>query len=277
MRHVAWIVLAAAALWLAAPAAAEEFPVWWSPALGIESLEEIDAMLDSPFAREEVSNVFRNTIADDKVIHDEDYAVDCRSHVLLVRTRFIPYRPGDEFDRIGMHCFILDALSQAQPAKVSYVQDFELTPAALDILPPLMRPFAECGYRNQALIANRDGVAWTDFDRASRDLYYRVSRAERTGAVLVIGGETWTVELDLLARADFNGDGIQDLLIRTGETYDRYPRAVFPHLFLVVRGGKDPPYRIAWEFGVNSSTYRLCGGRGYRFVNPSEPLFQDPE
>ena len=31
-----------------APAHAEEFPVWWSPSLGLESLDDIDAMLDAP-------------------------------------------------------------------------------------------------------------------------------------------------------------------------------------------------------------------------------------
>ncbi len=268
-----WIALAAV-VWLAGPAAAEEFPVWWSPALGIESLDDIDAMLAAPFAREQVSRVRRNTILDHRVIHDEDYAVDCRSHVLLVRTKFIPYRPGDEFDRIGMRCFILDALSRARPATVSYVVDFELSPAALGILPPLMRPWAECGYRNQALIANRDGVAWTDYDGSSLYPSYRYLSAEASGSRLIVGAERWAVELDLLARADLNGDGTQDLLIRTSETYAGYPTTLFPHLFLVLRDGLDSPLRIAWEFGVSALIYIRCKGLAAR---PVEPQFQDRE
>ena len=276
MRTAALAAMALAMLWLAAPAVAEEIPVWWSPALEIESLDDIDAMLDAPFSREQVSNVRRNTIADDKVIHDEDYAVDCRSHVLLVRTRFIPYRPLSEFDHIGLPCFVLDALSRAQPASVSYVEDFELAPAALDILPPLIRPLGVCGYRDHALIANRDGIGWTEFNQTNADPYYRVSSAVRAGSALVVGAEGWTARIDLLARADLNGDGTQDLLLRADERNTRRT-TVFPRLFLIVRDGSEAPSRIAWEFGVSSLTYLLCEERGYRFVKPSEPPFEQPE
>ena len=45
--------LGLAAGYLSAPAgAAERYPVWWAPEIGIESLDEIDALLAEPFPEE---------------------------------------------------------------------------------------------------------------------------------------------------------------------------------------------------------------------------------
>jgi hypothetical protein len=85
MRLGGWIALAAAsALWLAAPAAAQEVPVWWSPTLGIESLGDIDAILDEPFAAQEVRRMFRVRVINNSGVTDEADAIGGRALIRLV-------------------------------------------------------------------------------------------------------------------------------------------------------------------------------------------------
>ena len=115
MRLGGWIVLAAAAMGLAAPAAADEIPIWWSPTLGIESLDDIDARLDEPFAPDDFREVFRVEIKDNRATIHDDVAIDCRSLVRLVRAGYEPLRTVSFFRTFAERCFVFDALSRVRP------------------------------------------------------------------------------------------------------------------------------------------------------------------
>ncbi len=146
-----------------APAQSEEFPVWWSPTLGLESLDDIDAILDEPYAPEDVWEVIRIRIIDNKVEQSESVVTNCRSHIELVKDGFGVMVPKGEFQNLGSRCFALDALAGAKLTTISHFQNFSLGLDVLSIFPPMPRPNSKCSYLADVSDANRDGIAWNDY------------------------------------------------------------------------------------------------------------------
>ncbi len=60
------------------------------------------------------------------------------------------------------YCLALRALKRARPAETSYLRDFRFAQGALDYLPALINA-AGCKHLRPELLANRDGVPWSQF------------------------------------------------------------------------------------------------------------------
>ena len=262
----------------AASAAQEKFPVWWSPSLELESLDQIDAILDGLYPPED-QVVVTKYVGDDNTIPPlREVIQNCRDHIRLIEDGYEIFSfPSDALDlkrRYGDECFALDALSRAKPATSSFVNEFELNADALSLLPPLFRPVGSCGYLRSSWLANRDGRSWTEFRH--RDPYYAVEGVRPLSETeLEIDAEAWSVRVELYGRGDFNGDGREDLLLRTIDRFrDGFDES---HLFFLVRDGPTSTLRIAWEYGVYASTESGCLRLGYEFAFPSEKPWRGDE
>ncbi len=225
-----WIALAILAIalfiWGAArPAAvaAEEFPVWWSPKLELSSLENLPRRMERDFRPERwrvvgVPDDGEKTIVDDcKSLLSS--GLDLPSWFYLVDSEARPF-----YSELA-DCQALRRLGQVRPAKESYLQTFELGPQAPNILPNLFVDYRVRGYDGSlpcemlcdVELVLPDGRSWAD--AAPTPL---IETASPENMVLWSNGRG--IRVFVLARGDFNIDGLEDLLIKrhflSGPLYD---------------------------------------------------------
>lgn len=254
----------------AASIAQEELPVWWSPSLELESLDQIDTILNGLYPEEDQVVVRKFVREGNARLRLREVVQDCRTHIRLIEDGYeftFPWEALDSKRRYGDECFALDALSRAKPAASSFLSDFELNGEALSVLPPFFRPVGGCGYLRAAWLANRDGVSWAEFWH--RDPYYAVTGVRTLSETEIqIDAEHWSTHVELYGRGDFDGDGWEDLLMRTIDRFrDGFDGS---HLFLLVRDGPASNLRIVWEYGVYASKESGCKRLGFIFEIPDE-------
>ncbi len=99
----------------------------------------------------------------------------------------------------------------AKPSRVSYIKNFKLNEAALDLLPPSLS-FAPVGeLEERADEAERKGQSWKKFKPELKLL--------NKGAnwISVEEPDAARIELEIKAFGDFNGDGVEDVLLYKSE------------------------------------------------------------
>ena len=147
---LAWALCVCAGV-LSASAAAERYPVWWAPEIGIASLDEIDALLAKPFPEEFRHRLYKFDYGRGKwesPIVDRQPIEDC---VSLFEWLAAGYKWGaedrdyDGYHRAYPYCYTLRAIDRAKPAKESYVRNFVMDANALDYIPALLGPWGGGG------------------------------------------------------------------------------------------------------------------------------------
>jgi hypothetical protein len=95
----------------------------------------------------------------------------------------------------------------AKPSRVSNVQNFKLDESALDLLPPSLSftPFGEL--EEAADAAERQGRSWKKFKPGLK------IREKYTNQMTLEEPDEATIELEIKAFGDFNGDAIEDVLL----------------------------------------------------------------
>lgn len=101
-------------------------------------------------------------------------------------------------------CDLPQLILAAKPSRVSYVGSLKLDAAALDVLPPSVEAlnYDEDGMK----AAEAKGQSVRQFDPA-----LKVEKAE--GLHLVVANDDSRYDLEIVGYGDFNGDGIEDLLL----------------------------------------------------------------
>ena len=182
---------------------------------------------------------------------------------------------------MGVRCYALDALAKATPARTSYLRDFVLDAKAINILPVMVgRAASGCYDAEDYLAANRDALPWGIFlYHAGVGDQIRELRVIDGNRLDVAGGfsrkwgtelpadpdsewtteEIWTTTIQIYGRGDFNGDGLDDLLMRADTWGPRMQARM--RLYLVTRKRPEAVIRVAWEYGAAGSTgtHRVCG------------------
>ena len=105
-------------------------------------------------------------------------------------------------------CFIFEELRQAKPSQTSYVEDIKLNPELLSYLPAMVNPAASCDFLCRQHVANERRIPWRKFEVA-RFLDVKVDHEHRMDVLT----DTEHLTLEIMARGDFNDDGVQDLLL----------------------------------------------------------------
>lgn len=222
----ALVVAGAGAAW------AEEgpFPVRLNPALGLASADPaaIEARLKQPIPANEsmlpptdyvkFSEGWRSSeLPLEQLIVDKVRPVNCAQINALLGAGYVPWGVPVYLD----DCKALGLLTKASPSKTSFVRDFSMTRAAVDKLPVMLDTSTGVDRMCDELIANRRGVPWGRFDTiVDVDIYDKfvgIVSTEHSGERWREGEFEWLggarTRVEILAWADFDLDGIEDLLV----------------------------------------------------------------
>ncbi len=267
------------------------YPIWWSPELGIESLELIDVEFYKYFPRGHIfhldkyelkgtpTDILRDETRPElgyrlsfKKANIEERRIDnCRSLVEATDKGF----DVDHDNRYWVHvlsmraiysprCYAMVALKQAKPAKTSFLRDFELGQDVMTYIPSMIAMGWNCiDLIKYFLKENRDGVSWLDYFAEFYKKYdYRheitVLDANTVYVDLLYRQDnypesvTGTIKLTIYGRGDFNGDGLDDLLIKWDDVPSlRYgdPTVITSVVYVATRYERDDVLRVVDFFG----------------------------
>jgi hypothetical protein len=182
------------------------YPVWWSPALGFDSLEDIDRRLDEPLWNNlqggialEMSSIWRTRRAvagscrSLQKLTDEGYKTDSRNGAVIVEAHL-------------HHCRAIEALGRARPARVSFVRSFVMDRNAVDHLPSRIAHWT-CESLCQHVYTDQVIDPW----RHASNRPEAVEEEDETTIKVLDHDEYFRVRL--MGRADFDGDGVEDLMV----------------------------------------------------------------
>ena len=209
IAHRLCLIAAAAVLAACAPVAETgPYPVWWSPSLELESLDQIDARLGRNLwpSHDEGLHMYGGT-------GDNPAEVDARNCTGLKQYTDAGYTAGGSIG-IGLQFYVLAQcqailwLNDAAPAQVSYLRDFVLNTYAVNFLPAMIDHSPGCDYSCRQHLANRRRIPLTKFDEVLRI-------GVKSDTEIEIEVLTSEIRLEFVARGDFNGDGADDILAIT--------------------------------------------------------------
>jgi hypothetical protein len=178
--------------------------IWWAPSLKLSSLGAIDRRLEEPFA--DVYVVDR--IAGSSPSLDQKEIGTCATYFVL---RPQGYEPRSEVDAAalkveGAKCATLRSLRNAK--RPANRLPFALNPRALTTLPADLAPAPSPLERQHREDARRDGKSWQGYDGSASLSLTTSSQARVTSAESI-------TNIEVLGRADFDGDGRDDVMLLT--------------------------------------------------------------
>lgn len=185
------------------------YPVWWSPSLELESLDRIDERLERKFWPDQSEGM---PVVKGEWPGDTEAFIDsCASYDKLRNEEY--YTLSNQDDKVLMFqssfCYAIEKLPSARPSRASYVNDVTLNPDIFDYLPAMVNPAGSCDFLCRQYVANERRIPWRKFE---------VSEIESVDVVdpykMDVKTTTELLTLEILARGDFNQDGLEDLLIR---------------------------------------------------------------
>ena len=103
-------------------------------------------------------------------------------------------------------CRAIALLGQAKPAFTSHLRDFVLNEEAVRYLPALVNLQPSCHSICQAFFGNKRLVPLSEFEDIER---IEVANEDS----LIVWTLGWRVKMSLIARGDFNSDGLGDILL----------------------------------------------------------------
>jgi hypothetical protein len=198
------------ALWLngSSPALAEEppYPVWWSPVLELDSVEGIDARLARHIWPGDDEGLALMKTEGGSI--REASAVNCIELERWVAAGF--YGIGTNGFGIQLYtqalCRGIEAMRRAQPAKKTYLRDFVLDEEAIHVLPAMVDISPSCDYRCRQWVANERRIPLSRFEPV-------INVTVASDEEIRIRTIDWGSIVTILGRGDFNGDGLDDLLV----------------------------------------------------------------
>ena len=200
------LLLTAAAIlvmgWLALCQAIGDTPltVRWTPALTLNSLEDIDQRLAAPLEYPLDVSRFAGKM-------ERTTITNCLSYFDLTQQGF-ESTPLTYQLALGADCHALKALRQAVPARQTHLAGFHLTEKVINDLPPELSLIISKDDARKVAAAHKKGLSWRQFQPITQ------VTLENDHTVLV-AGQGWRVRLELYAFGDFNGDGMEDILVKT--------------------------------------------------------------
>ena len=187
----------------------EAYPIWWSSELELYQLAWIDAVLNKDFP-EIMWKVFAAGDPDNttKIIVD-----NCDSYLEATKNKYykIDFRDRqehDEYARLRIRCETLGMLKRTRPAETSHLRDFVFAAGVLDFLPEMVRQNYHHERACEVRRANETGIPWSQFVD-----FPIVDVASQTEVVVL--GKDLGVRLEIMARGDFDGDTLDDILVRS--------------------------------------------------------------
>ena len=238
----------------------EAYPVWWSPSLGIEGLDDVEKRLEDPAWFGGGIPIYKG----ERGNRQEAIADNCDSLDRLRKEGYSAYVTHSI--RVVLYhsakCHVIEMLLEAMPAKKSHVRDFKLDADSINYLPALVDASPSCDWLCRQYVANERRIPFIEFVDAEHLIVD--STSDYRMDVKTFGSE---LTMEILARADFNGDGLEDLLLRVnagaiGGTWGTTQN------FLLTR---DTPDGVLWVLGAEK---KICSPVRYR---PCDADYDHPE
>jgi hypothetical protein len=230
MRLAHWHQAGLLVVWtLAAVWAQPVRPVVWSAKLQLQSLDGLPARLERPFP-----DPVRGRLA-----HQTATIANCDAYVAETHRGFRAASDRDQrrLQFLGADCRALELLQSARPSRRSALGETPLLPR---FLPPTLGFLPSEESHRRASVAQARGLSWKDTEP---DLRVTSSTPDQT----VIETPAGYVRLEWYARGDFNGDGIEDLLVRVA-SYAKQGTYARIRLVLLTRTAPDEILRVLREF-----------------------------
>jgi hypothetical protein len=218
-----------------AGAAESPKPVLLSKELGLTGLSDVESALSRPLA-----DIWRVKLAGGIPRRVKT----CRDLLEVSKVRFELENAVDwpVWWQQGSRCFALDALKRARPALRTHLSWFRLSKTAIAKLPPGLALLQSLDELEDAAAAEKACRSWGRFDET-----LKVEVQPPDSAVLRSDG--WTGRLILYARADIDGDGIEDLLLRR-DAHVRGGTAAESRVFIVTQTSPSDCPRIIRAMGA---------------------------
>lgn len=234
----------------ASAAETEQYPIWWSPTLELESLDKIDERLDRPFwPHEDGLRIYKEVEGNywKKVI-----ATDCVELLGLSADGFYALENWDLYLQLfhAARCRAIHLLGAARPVERSYMRDFALTPETVEYLPAMINVAPGCARFCRHVAANANRVPMSQFEKvlgadvvpvdadlSTRDWSYL------TRPFLTVWTAGWEINLEIVGRGDFDGDGMDDILVLVNGAA-MAGRQVAVNLFVLTREKTDAVLRV---------------------------------
>jgi hypothetical protein len=183
-------------------AAASDGPVavYLSKDLGVNALADVAEALDRPL---DDAWVVKMATGEKRKVKT------CRDFLAVAKSRFELPNAADwaTWWQQGAHCFALSVLEGAKPAVQSNLGWFHFTKPGIAKLSPRLALLESPDDLDEAIAAEKACLAWGRFDETLRIKVQASDKAE-------IRSDGWSGRLFLYARADIDGDGQEDLLVR---------------------------------------------------------------
>ncbi len=228
-----------AMLGLAGPALAAEddpYPVWWSGELELESLDRVEERLRRDLWPDVGEGVGLYVGIQPRL--RKAYARNCESLIRLSEAGYSALGNINIKPQILnlAYCRTIAMLARANPASVSYLRGLKLNAGALEYLPALVDLYPSCEFICYAIAANERAIPFTKFETP---LVVDVVSDDE----MVVWTTGWMVILSIVARGDFNADGVDDMLLlaNTGATEGTYGAS---RLYLMTRDAPGAVLRV---------------------------------
>jgi hypothetical protein len=209
--------------------------VEWTNLIPIESLADIDADLqadfDEPVEVERVGGdggrvTIRNCVDYLGLVADGDFDAGNFSDYLIIHSN-------------GLYCYELQLLKNARPAKTSFLRDFKFDENVIDILSPQVGLFEGNEETEKA-----DGrVSLKQFEPR-----FKVTDTQED-ILCVETTRTWEADIAYLARGDFDGQGLEEILIEVRGQYKegQGTRGLDDVLYILTRTKDSGPLKVVRE------------------------------
>ena len=210
-------------------------PVFLSKELGLNALSDVELALSRP-----LPDIWRVTLAEGKPRRVKA----CRDLLEVAKVSFELENAVDwpVWWQQGSRCFALDALKRAKPALRTHLGWFRLSKTAIADLPPRLAFLQSPDELEDVAAAEKACRSWGRFDKTLRVKIKPPDSAE-------LRSDDWTGRLVLYARADIDGDGIEDLLVRR-DAQVRGGTATEARVFVVTQTSPSDCPRIVRAMGA---------------------------
>ena len=204
-------------------------PIRWSAELHLQSVAAIPQRLRKPFEDRFNGQVHGRPA---KITSCADYLrLSSESFQLLDESE------SGVLQSYAVDCVALDMLRKATVPRTSFIGAFRLTADSLSMLPPELAPTVSYEQQDAAAAANAAGESWATFQPEA------TVKTVNENQMIVTQGD-WQIKITEYAHADFNGDGLQDILVRADYTATR---STYGNTKLFLLGRKQATERLRCE------------------------------
>jgi hypothetical protein len=202
----------------------------WSSELHLKDTQDVATRLHEPVL--EGTQPQRVTLTNGKASREVG---SCDEYLNAVGTGFHPATNRDIKTSADFvyECFVLRDLQHARPA--TSTSSYQWSPASLTHLPPVLVPGSQ-EVANSAEQAEKRGESWKQFDPS-----LRIKKVD--GDLLLAEDDDYVYSLEIVARGDFDGDGVEDIAVY-GTAQGKHSTWAHPEYFIFSPATNDKLTRL---------------------------------